>query len=94
MKTEKQYQLSGSKNAKIGENVEKLLSIFTTYNVNFSLPDIVYNILAMKILPQKEATCFLNTAENICCRKSRPDGAGGSGGLSPLLFCKEVIFFN
>ena len=30
------YQLEGSKNTRIGDNVEKLSAIFNTYNVNFN----------------------------------------------------------
>ena len=58
-KTEEYYQLSGSKNARIEGNVEKLSSIFSTYNINFDLPDVVYNILAMKVVPEKEVNPFL-----------------------------------
>lgn len=38
-KAEEHYQFSGSKNARIGKNVEKLLAIFATCNVNFNLSD-------------------------------------------------------
>ena len=59
-KIEEKYQFSGSKNASISENVDKLLSFFATYNVIFNLPDSVCNILTMEILSQKEAVRFLN----------------------------------
>ena len=61
-KIEEKYQFSGSKKASIGENVDKLLSFFATYNVIFNLPDSVCNILTMEILSQKEAVRFLNAA--------------------------------
>ena len=39
--------------------MKKISSIFPTNNINFDLSDVVYNILTMKVLLEKEATCFL-----------------------------------
>ena len=49
-KSDDHYQLAGSKNTRIGNNVEKLSAIFNTYNVNFNHTDSVYNILTMKVI--------------------------------------------
>ena len=58
-KTEDQFQLSDSKHTQSGGNVKKISSIFSTNNINFGSSDVVFNILTMKVLPEKEATCFL-----------------------------------
>ena len=63
-KAENHYQLSSSKNTRIGGKVEKLLSVFSTYNINFGPSDVVFNIFIIKVLPEKEATRFLQV-ENI-----------------------------
>ena len=62
-KSDDLYQLAGSKNTRIGDNVEKLSAIFNTYNVNFNHTDSVYNILAMEVLPAKESTPFLDSVK-------------------------------
>ena len=62
-KSDDHYQLAGSTNTKIGNNVEKPSAIFNTYNVNFNHTDSVYNILAMKVLPAKESTRFLDSVK-------------------------------
>ena len=49
-KSDNHYQLAGSKNTRIGNNVEKLSAILNTYNVNFNHTDSVYNILTMKVI--------------------------------------------
>ena len=63
IKSDDHYQLTGSKNIRIGDNVEKLSAIFNTYNVNFNHTDSVYNILTMKVLPAKESTRFLDSVK-------------------------------
>ena len=62
-KSDDHYQLVGSTNTRIGDNVEKLPGIFNTYNVNFNHTDSVYNILTMKVLPAKESTRFLDSVK-------------------------------
>ena len=62
-KSDEHYQLAGSKNIRIRDNVEKLSAIFNTYNVNFNHSDSVYNILTMKVLPAKESTRFLGSVK-------------------------------
>ena len=62
-KSDDHNQLTGSKNTRIGDNVEKLSAIFNTFNVNFNHnhTDSVYNILTVKVLPAKESTCFFDS---------------------------------
>ena len=62
-KSDDHYQLAGSRNIRIGDNVEKLSAIFNTYNVNFNYTDSVYNILTMKVLLVKESTRFLDSVK-------------------------------
>ena len=62
-KSDGHYQLAGSKNIRIGDNVEKLSAIFNTYNVNFNHTDSVHNILTMKVLTAKESTRFLDSVK-------------------------------
>ena len=50
-KREDHYQLSGSKNSRIGSNVSKISDVFGTYDVSFNATDNVYNVLTMKVLP-------------------------------------------
>ena len=59
-KSDDHYQLAGSKNVRIGDNIEKLSAIFNTYNVNFNHTDSVHNILTMKVLTAKESSRFLD----------------------------------
>ena len=39
--------------------MKKISSVFSTNNINFDSSGVVYNILTMMVLPEKEATCFL-----------------------------------
>ena len=55
-KTDVHRQLSGSENARIGSNVEKLSSTFSIYNINFDPFYAVYNILTKKVLQEKKTT--------------------------------------
>ena len=62
-KRDEHHQLFGSKNKRIYSNTEKILRVFQTHNVNFEASDSVFNILTRKVLPSKEAECFLNAKE-------------------------------
>ena len=62
-KRDEHHQLFGSKNKRIYSNTEKILRVFQTHNVNFEASDSVFNILTKKVLPSKEAECFLNAKE-------------------------------
>ena len=55
------YQLTGSKNKRISENMNKVMNAF---NVSFNNSSNVYNIFTKKVMPQQFATKFLNL-ENI-----------------------------
>ena len=58
------YQLTGSKNKRISENVNKLTEVMNAFNVSFNNSSNVYNIFTKKVMPQQFATKFLNL-ENI-----------------------------
>ena len=62
-KRENHYQLSGSKNSGTGSNISKISDVFGTYDVTFDATDNVYNVLTMKVLPQKDAERFLAVKE-------------------------------
>ena len=62
-KQEDHYQLSGSKNSRIGSNVSITSDVFGTYDVSFDVTDNVYNVLTMKVLPQKDTEGFLPVKE-------------------------------
>ena len=53
------YQLSGSKNYRITNNIAKISTVFKTHGVNFDGSDVVYNILTKKVLPNIVAEQFL-----------------------------------
>ena len=46
--------MTGSKNGRIGDNVQKHSALCNTYNVNFSHCDRIYNTLTIIVLPDKE----------------------------------------
>ena len=50
-KRDEHYQLSGSKNYRITNNIAKISTVFKTHGVNFDGSDVVYNILTKKVLP-------------------------------------------
>ena len=61
-KRDKHYQLTGSKNFRINENIKKLEGVFQEYEVKFDqskAPD-VYNVLTKKVLPHKVTETFLS----------------------------------
>ena len=47
-KRDEHYQLSGSKNYRITNNIEKISTVFKTCGVNFDDSDVVYNILTKR----------------------------------------------
>ena len=58
-KRDEHYQLSGSKNYRITNNITKISTVFKTHGVNFDLSDVVCNILIKKVLPNFVAERFL-----------------------------------
>ena len=46
--------MTGPKNGRIGDNVQKHSALYNTYNVNFSHCDRMYNTLTIIVLPDKE----------------------------------------
>ena len=58
------YQLTGSKNKRISENVNKLTEVMNAFNVSFNNSTNVYNIFTKKVMPEQFVTNFLNL-ENI-----------------------------
>ena len=58
-KRDEHYQLSGSKNYRITNNIAKISTVFKTHGVNFDGSDVVYNILTKKVLPNIVAERFL-----------------------------------
>lgn len=58
-KRDEHYQLSGSKNQRITNNVTKISTVFNDHVVNFDSSDVVYNVLTRKVLPSAVAERFL-----------------------------------
>ena len=58
-----EHQLSGSKNHRIHNNMEKISSVFTDYEVSFDESENVFSVLARKVLAQKTAETFLKKEE-------------------------------
>ena len=58
-KRDEHYQLSGSKNYRITNNIAKISTVFKTQGVNFDGSDVVYHILTKKVLPNIVAERFL-----------------------------------
>ena len=53
------YQLTGSKNEKINDNVKKMSDVFCSHEINFEKSDVVFNVLTKKVLPESLAMEFL-----------------------------------
>ena len=62
-KREEHYQLTGTKNTRLTENVKKILEVFDTHDINFETCGEVFNILTKKVLPENLAQNFLSVKE-------------------------------
>ena len=49
------YQLTGSKNERINDNVKKMSDMFCSHEIKFEKFDIVFNVLTKKVLPESLA---------------------------------------
>ena len=59
-KRENHYQLSGSKNHRIQDNIGKIREMLDTYDVGFDSTDGVLNTLTKKVLPQQSPERFFH----------------------------------
>ena len=57
------YQLTGSKNVRIRENVNKLLTVLCNRGVSFNNTAFLYNIMTNKVMPPEAAEKFLKARE-------------------------------
>ena len=62
-KREDQYQLSGSKNKRIRNNVCKISEAFNTYDKNIDAMDRAFHALTNMVLPEQVAKQFLDVQE-------------------------------
>ena len=62
-KREEHYQLTGTKNTRLTENVKKIVEVFDTYESNFETCGEVFNILTKKVLPENIAQNFFPVKE-------------------------------
>ena len=46
------YQLTGSKNERINDNVKKISDVFFSHEINFEKSDVVFNVVTKKVLPE------------------------------------------
>ena len=53
------YQLTGSKNERINDNVKKMSDVFCSREINFEKSEVVFNVLTKKVLPESLAMEFL-----------------------------------
>ena len=49
------YQLTGSKNERINDNVKKMSDMFCSHEIKFEKFDVVFNVLTKKVLPESLA---------------------------------------
>ena len=49
------YQLTGSKNKRINDNVKKMSDMFCSHEIKFEKFDVVFNVLTKKVLPESLA---------------------------------------
>ena len=61
------YQLTGSKNQRINDNVKKMSGVFASHEVNFENSDVLYNVLTKKVLPDNLAKEFLEIEKEGQC---------------------------
>ena len=61
------YQLTGSKNQRINDNVKKMSEVFASHEVNFENSDVLYNVLTKKVLPDNLAKEFLEIEKEGQC---------------------------
>ena len=59
----KHYQLVGSINLRIHQNVEKMVSAMNLYSVTFEPNECVYNVVSRAVLPKDDAANFLRHCE-------------------------------
>ena len=59
----KHFQLTGSKNVRISENVNKLLTVLCNRGVSFESTAFLYNIMTDKVMPPESADKFLEARE-------------------------------
>ena len=65
------YQLTGSKNERINDNVKKMSDVFCSHEINFEKSEVVLNALTKKVLPESLAMEFLETErEGVNCMKN------------------------
>ena len=65
------YQLTGSKNERINDNVKKMSDVFCSHEINFEKSEVVLNALTKKVLPENLAMEFLETErEGVNCMKN------------------------
>ena len=62
-KRDEHYQLTGCKNKRNNESVDKVSEVLKSHDVNFEESEIVYNVLTNKVLPNALANEFLAAAE-------------------------------
>ena len=53
------YQLAGSKNERISDNIKNISDVFYSNEINFEKSDVLFNVLTKKVLPENFVKEFL-----------------------------------
>ena len=61
LKRKQQYELSGTKNRRITDNIGKLTETLNHHNISFNSTESLYNVITNKVMPKDQARKFLKT---------------------------------
>ena len=60
------YQLAGSKNERISDNIKNISDVFYSNEINFEKSDVLFNVLTKKVLPENFVKEFLEIDREGC----------------------------